>query len=232
MSNPFESKIQTLTATRTVPFPAQAIYAVVSDVSQYSSFLPFCRESIVTKESSADRNGKTWPEEAKLLVGYNDDLSETFWSRVYCDGERVVEAVAGESETTLSSEQIAHHSARGAGSDDPTRKGSVLTHLLTRWTLRPFPFKPGPLKSGENPQEAEASLPAKHHTEVNLFIEYKFSNPMYAAMSAAATPKVAEYMMEAFEKRVKAKVDGPSHGDTGKKKSAIEGVLRPGKNSP
>jgi len=229
MSNPFETKMQTLTATRTVPFPAQAIYAVVSDVSQYSSFLPFCRESIVTKESSPDSNGKTWPEEAKLLVGYNSDLSETFWSRVYCDGSKVVEAVAGESETTLSKEQVAHHSARGAASDDPTRKGSVLTHLLTRWTLRPFPFKPGPLKSGQG--EAESPLPSKEQTEVNLTIEYKFSNPMYAAMSAAATPKVAEYMMEAFEKRVRAKVDGPSHSE-GKKIDAIEGVLRPGKTEP
>jgi len=220
--NPFDSKLQTLTATRTVPYPASAVYAVVSDVSQYSSFLPFCRESTVTKTSSPDPSGKTWPEEAKLVVGYNNDVSETFWSRVYCQPEQIVEAVSGATETTLSPDAIAHHSQRAAnGEEDPTRNGKVLTHLLTRWNLRPFPYKAGPINPGEKPQETQSPLPAKELTQVSLAIEYRFANPIYAGMSAAAAPKVADYMMTAFEKRVQQLLDGPS---TGEKVGSHEGV--------
>jgi coenzyme Q-binding protein COQ10 len=45
-------------------------------------------------------------------------------------------------------------------------------------------------------------------TDVNLVIEYQFANPVYAALSAAAAPKVAEKMIEAFENRVKAVAEG------------------------
>lgn len=221
ISNPFQPEIQSLTATRTVSYPAEAIYAVVADVGHYSQFLPFCRTSEVTKTSSEDANGKTWPEEAKLVVGWNDGISETFWSRVYCDGKTMVEAVSGETETSLGRDSIKHHSARPE-SGDPTRNATVLTHLLTKWTLRPFPFKPAPIKSGEGPQDTTSDLPSKEQTEVNLSIEYQFANPVYAAMSAAVAPKVAGYMMEAFEKRLQSLMDQPAS-----KVGALDGVLRP-----
>lgn len=135
----------------------------------------------------------------------------------------MVEAVSGTTETTLARDTIKHHSARSE-SGDPTRNAKVLSHLLTRWTLRPFPFKPAP--QGEK-SAGEDAPPSRELTEVNLAIEYQFANPVYAAMSAAVAPKVAEYMMEAFEKRVKSEVDGPSAG----KKTELEGVLRPGMGS-
>lgn len=228
VSNPFKSEIQTLKATRTVSYPASVIYSVVSDISSYSKFLPFCHSSAVTKSSSPDSNNKTWPEEAKLVIGYNDGISETFWSRVYCQPELIVEAVSGRSETSLKKDLISHHNERPS-SDDPTRNEAVLTHLLTRWTLRPFPFKPGPIKSGEQPQQHTSDEPAREQVEVMLAIEYQFANPMYAAMSSAVAPKVADYMMEAFEKRVKSLIDGPSAGG---KIGALEGVLRSGGSSP
>lgn len=40
-------------------------------------------------------------------------------------------------------------------------------------------------------------------TEVRLKIEYAFANPLYAALSAAAAPKVADKMIQAFEERVR-----------------------------
>ena len=53
-------------------------------------------------------------------------------------------------------------------------------------------------------------VPGQEKTEVSLSIEYEFANPMYAALSSAAAPRVTEKMIEAFEKRVKAVVEGPA----------------------
>ena len=47
---------------------------------------------------------------------------------------------------------------------------------------------------------------------------------MYAALSAAAAPKIADKMIEAFEKRVRSVIEGP--GYTQGKGKAFEGVLR------
>ncbi|KAJ9626436.1 Coenzyme Q-binding protein coq10, mitochondrial [Taxawa tesnikishii (nom. ined.)] len=225
-SNPFSSSPQTLFTTRTLPYPPSLIYSVIADINSYSAFLPYCRSSTVTKTSSPDADGNTWPEEAKVVIGFNDDIGESWWSRIYCDPGKVIEAVSGNSETTLSPDRIKHHSARPE-SNDPTRNASVLTHLLTRWTLRPFPFKPGPLPSQGEPQQNTSPIPPKEQTEVSLALEFQFANPIYATMSAAAAPKVAEKMVEAFEKRVRSVLDGPSMGGTSRQAGALEGVMRP-----
>ncbi|KAL7918166.1 dehydrase and lipid transport domain-containing protein [Trichoderma austrokoningii] len=43
-------------------------------------------------------------------------------------------------------------------------------------------------------------------TEVKLTIKYQFVNPLYAALSAAVSDKIAALMIEAFEKRVHYKL--------------------------
>ncbi|WPG98970.1 Hypothetical protein R9X50_00177200 [Acrodontium crateriforme] len=177
----FLSSPQTLNASRTLPYPPSTIYSIISDVASYSQFLPYCQESLVTKTSASAPDGKTYPEEAKLTIGFNSDVSEQFWSRIYCVPDRVVEAIGGETETALPAAEIKHHNPRPAFEQDPTRNSSVLSKLATRWTIQP---------NG-------------NMTEVNLAIEYQFANPMYAALSSAAAPMVADKMIEAFEKRVK-----------------------------
>lgn len=123
-----------------------------------------------------------------------------------------MEAVSGKTDTELPAKDISHHSARPNNhNDDPTRNANVLTHLLTRWTLKPFHYKPGPVSVNANPQEAKATLPAREQTQVSLNIEYAFANPLYAALSAAAAPKVADKMIAAFEERVRKTMDRPSH---------------------
>lgn len=187
LANPFASTTpQTITATRTLPYSKTQIFSVITDISSYSTFYPFCLESTVTKYSSpTSSNGQKYPEEAKLVVGWQDTAREEFWSRIYCVPERIVEAVSGRAETSLSVQDIEHHSPRSSsGSEDPTRRDGVVEHLLTRWTLRPSKGK------------------EKEQTEVHLRIELQFANPFYAALSQAAVPKVAEKMIEAFEKRV------------------------------
>lgn len=229
-SNPFTPGVQSLTATRTLPYPSTLLYEIIADVSSYHSFVPFCRGSEVTKYSNPDANGKRWPEEGKLVVGFNDDISESFYSRVYCVPGTSVEAVSGATETSLPADQIAHHNPRPADSQDPSRNATVLTHLLTRWSLRPFPFKPAPLGADKNPLEAGTQLPAREQTEVSLAIDFAFANPLYAAMSAAAAPKVADKMIQAFEQRVKELLDGPSMGGTDRSTGALEGLLSGGRN--
>ena len=215
VSNPLSGP-QHLTASRILHYPARVIYDVISDVASYSHYVPYCQNSVVTKTSSPTSDGKTYPEEAKLVIGLNDNMSEEFWSRVYCVPETVVEAVSGNADTTLFSDEIKHHTARPPADQDPSRKDTILSHLLTRWTLRQYPYKPPPASAThpesthKNHQET-SSIPGQQKTEVNLAIEYQFSNPVYGALSQAAAPKVAEKMIEAFEKRVKAIMEGPGH---------------------
>lgn len=127
-----------------------------------------------------------------------------------------MEAVSGKTLSTLSGEDIAHHNARPPADQDPTQDTRVMAHLLTRWMLKPYPYKSPPhdalhASSTHKNLEGTNPLPAQEKTEVNLAIEFQFSNPLYAAISGAAAPKVADKMIEAFEKRVKAVVEGPGH---------------------
>lgn len=206
ISNPFGNS-QTITASRVIDYPLRSIYDVISDVKNYSAFLPYCQSSKVTKTSSPSSvSGKTYPEEAELLIGFNDSVSESFWSRVYCAPYETIETVAGpETETSLASEKIEHHSQRPSADQDPTRSGKVLSHLRTTWNLRTFPYKLPPKGSHTQDdviQKHAGGTHAKEHTEVSLVIEYQFANPVYAALSQAAAPKVAEKVMEAFERRL------------------------------
>ncbi|KAH0595175.1 hypothetical protein MHUMG1_06924 [Metarhizium humberi] len=68
-------------------------------------------------------------------------------------------------------------------SADAKAASAVFKSLVTRWHLRPICQHP---------------LPS---TEVHLTIKYQFVSPLYAAVSAAVSDKVAGLMIEAFEKR-------------------------------
>ncbi|KAF2168842.1 hypothetical protein M409DRAFT_20857 [Zasmidium cellare ATCC 36951] len=218
---------QTLTAQRTLRYPSSVIYDIISDVASYSQFVPFCQNSLVTKYSSPASDGKTYPEEAKLVIGFNDSISEEFTSRVYCVPGRAVEAVSGATESTLHGEEIAHHSPRPAAERDPSRKDTVMSHLLTRWTLKPYPYKPPPAGAthpdGVHKNHEETSpLPGQEKTDVNLVIEFQFANPLYAALSSAAAPKVADKMIESFVNRVEAVMDGPANARDAQKSSVLK----------
>jgi len=184
----------------------------------------------VTKTSRPAVNGKTYPEEAKLLIGFNNDVSEQFTSRVYCIPETVVEAVSGNAETTLKAAEIGHHSRRPASlEEDASRKDTVLKHCLTTWTLKPYPYKPPPTsalhpETTHNNHHETSEEPSQEKTEVTLNIAFQFTNPVYAAMSSAAAPRVAEKMIEAFERRVKSVIEGPGHVNYPGK--TMEGVIK------
>ena len=225
----FQSNVQTLTTSRTLPYPHDSLYTIIADIEQYSAFLPYCLSSTVTKwsrptlvssnpssmgsgtgdESKRAQKEVQWPEEATLTIGWQN-IRESFTSRVYCIPGRVVEAVSGNAVTTLSDEDISHHTMLlpESSSDD---KNELLTHLLTRWTLHPYPYKPPPLPSLSSSSsvqnrakpEEPTTHPAREQTEVSLHLEYAFANPMYTGMSKAVAPKVGDMMVNAFEERVR-----------------------------
>ncbi|KAI4739150.1 hypothetical protein E4T50_10389 [Aureobasidium sp. EXF-12298] len=205
--NPFASQsLQTLTASRILPYDAKTLYAIVADIQSYHKFLPFCISSNITKQSSPDAE---------------DVMRESFYSRVYCaPSDYIVESVSGETNTSVPAASIKHHNDRPDASQDPARNATILTHLRSRWTLSPFPYKPGPM-GNERPQEVTSDIPPRMQTEVNLVIDYQFSNPLYTTLSAAAAPKVAEKMIEAFEMRAREMLDRPATSQTQKFKGTM-----------
>ena len=79
----------------------------------------------------------------------------------------------------------------GAGLEDAS---AVFKSLVTRWSLRS-------LSSSSPTSSTTSSQASSPSTEVHLAIKYQFTNPLYAAVSAAVSDKVAGLMIEAFEKQ-------------------------------
>ena len=103
-------------------------------------------------------------------------------SRVYCIPGRYVESVGGNTETSLKNDDIAHHlDGEKQGTERKEGENGLLTHLRSKWTVEAI----------QNDQ-----------TQVSLAVEFAFANPMYAALSGGVAPKVAEFMIKAFERRV------------------------------
>jgi coenzyme Q-binding protein COQ10 len=140
----------------------------------------------VTRWSAPDAvTGAKWPSEAELEVGWKG-ISEQFTSRIYCVPGKVVEALGGSTETALPRNDIKHHFVGGQKERPNARAESVLSHLSTKWTV----------KDAIGGRQGE-------ETDVHLAIEFQFANPIYSAMSSAVADRVAGYMIEAFEGRVK-----------------------------
>ncbi|MCJ1318079.1 hypothetical protein MMC15_003406 [Xylographa vitiligo] len=203
-TRPFVSNLvtpapQTLSATRTLPYSASALYALIADIGSYPSFLPYCTSSAITSWSAPYPGTSTrYPRSATLTVGFQS-YSETFHSHVFCLPDTAVEAVCGAARTTLPGSELPHYAD---AADDPVDTANPLfTSLLTRWSLKSFPYKPPP-PSGK-PQVDNAPRESKPRTEVALHIEVQFASAVYAALSQAAAPKVAGMMVEAFEKRAR-----------------------------
>ncbi|RDW68499.1 cyclase family protein [Coleophoma crateriformis] len=193
---------QHLTATRILPYPSSKLYNIVADIDSYSEFLPYCIGSKVTKWSNPDQNGKRWPAEADLSVGWGG-YEETFTSKNFCVPDSIVEALGGSATTTLPKSDLPNYTAI----DTPGPSNTTFSSLSTRWTLRPFHYKPPPAQG--DPRTDNTNEDAREQTEVHLVLDFEFKNPIYAALSKAVAPKVAGMMIEAFEKRARRLLDGP-----------------------
>ncbi|KAH8733292.1 dehydrase and lipid transport-domain-containing protein [Ilyonectria robusta] len=85
----------------------------------------------------------------------------------------------------VSVEAVSGSTQPGGGGPDAS---AVFRSLVTRWSVKEL-----------------ASLPSPS-TEVHLAIDFQFTNPLYAAVSAAVSDKVAGLMIEAFEKQARQKL--------------------------
>ncbi|KFY38718.1 hypothetical protein V494_04226 [Pseudogymnoascus sp. VKM F-4513 (FW-928)] len=182
-----DSELVTLRETRILPYESSSLYTLIADVDRYSSFIPYCQESRVTKWSEPDTKGKRWPEQADLKVGWGG-LEETFTSKLNCVPDTIVEALGGDAVPAQSLGRLSRVETQN----------NIFKRLSTRWTVKPLPGQPA------------ASGVARNLTEVNLAIEFQFSNPLYGSLSKAVAPKLAEVMIEAFEKRAKLLLDNPT----------------------
>jgi len=203
---------QSLSATRIIPYDSKQVYALIADVDNYSTFLPYCVDSKVTKWSLPDKNGQCWPSVADLKIGWGG-YEERFTSTLFCVPGSVVEALGGEAVTTLSRSDLSHYSDT---LDVPARANSIFQTISTRWTVKPFHYKP---PTGQ-PQTDKTQLPARHRTEVHLTLDFQFSNPVYAVLSKAVAPEVAGIVIEAFEVRAKKLLDASE--DAGQEQDMLD----------
>jgi coenzyme Q-binding protein COQ10 len=195
------TELQTLTATRVLPYKTDSLYSLIADVDNYSTFLPYCLNSKVTKWSAPDTDGKRWPSEGDLTIGWGG-FEETFSSRLYCVPGSIVEALGGDAVSTIPKADLPHYSGTLHA---PNPAHDNFKSLNTRWTFVPFHSKSPTGKLQTN----EAVLPTEdHQTEVKLTIDFELANPIYAALTKTVSSKVASVMIEAFEARAKLLLHG------------------------
>lgn len=96
--------------------------------------------------------------------------------------------MGGETRTSLSNDEIKHHLEGDAVSKNEDGASNLLTHLRSKWVIKAL----------------EMEREGAEKTSVTLSLEFAFANPMYTALSAGAAPKVADYMIKAFEEQVKS----------------------------
>ncbi|CBX90175.1 hypothetical protein IAQ61_001674 [Plenodomus lingam] len=179
---------QILTACRTLPYPSAPVYSIIADVPSYSKFLPYLTSSQISQWSAPDAEfGRRWPSEGTLTAGFGG-IEESFVSRVYCIPGRFVESVGGATQTSLKAGDIAHHlqETESCGPARAADESNLLTHLRSKWSIEPM---------------------KDNNTQVSLAVEFAFANPIYSALSANVAPKVADFMIRAFEKRVQEVLD-------------------------
>lgn len=192
---------RTLRARRTLPYPPSLLYAIISDIPRYASFLPFCTSSVVHAWTATT---PPLPSLATLTVGWGPFAAESYTSRVYCVPGSTVEAVSGRGAAGPSTAwdvlRRYGYDAKEAGGG-PSRKttverrggreegpdGELFERLVTKWTVRPV--------------EAGAAGNGDARTDVDLRIDYLMANPIHQVAVGGMADQVAEKMIRAFEAR-------------------------------
>ncbi|KAL5350031.1 Coenzyme Q-binding protein coq10, mitochondrial [Pseudogymnoascus australis] len=128
------SELITLKETRILPYESSSLYTLIADVDRYSSFIPYCQESRVTRWSEPDTKGKRWPEQADLKVGWGG-FEETFTSKLNCVPDTIVEALGGDAVPAVSKQQSLGRLSR---IESPAINNNIFKRLSTRWTVKPL----------------------------------------------------------------------------------------------
>lgn len=117
--------------SKTIIGTTSEIYDVISEVSKYQEFIPFCIESFVNKRSPQDNT----PIEAGLRVGFQQ-YDDKFVCEVKCEDSR--EPIGGYSveATSLSHNLFYFLYAQWLIKPHTTRKNSSEVELLMRYKLK------------------------------------------------------------------------------------------------
>ena len=181
-----------LHARRTLPYSKTVLFDIISDIESYPQFLPFILNAEViarVSNASKDETFTQLPAVAGLQIGFQG-ISESFLSHVYChSAQGIVEAIAGEEKacTALNAEELEGQGYGPIPAKELARawedKGPQIFKVCrTLWKLN------------------DAALGG---TDVDLRIHVEWKSALYAAVSQAASEKVAGIMVEAFEARAK-----------------------------
>lgn len=173
-----------LSASLTLPYARGPLFALIADIQSYPSFLPYLRAAHVTEQSDTVSAAAKVDECPQTTTPLPLDRRRRQWPRaadlhVAWKGYECV----FRSQVECVPERIVE--AVSAGEDG----GGVFEELKTRWTLT------------DVPTHAEQGTGSR--TEVQLKIDARFKNALLGALSQAAAPKVADLVMEAFERRAR-----------------------------
>ncbi|KAH9989138.1 dehydrase and lipid transport-domain-containing protein [Russula vinacea] len=188
---------QTYHEQKILPYTRRQLYAVVSDVASYPSFVPFCTHSRILRplapvSAPIPATSQAQQMEAELTVAFLA-FTERYTSRITCVPYESVKAVA-ESATPL------------------------FKTLETTWHFHPASSSlssfqsnvPAPSALSRSQQSMIATTPDDvGPTLVSLDLSFAFANPVHAAVSGAFFGRVSGLMVKAFEERC-AKVYGAS----------------------
>jgi coenzyme Q-binding protein COQ10 len=157
-----------------LPYAKDDLFDIVSNVDEYSSFVPYCVGSKVQPSSEKQLNNETKEFLADLAIGYGQ-FQESYTSKVtIIDGKSVqVSTRSSPSDPYLARSRCPTFQATAI----PT---PLFKQLETKWIF-----------TQHSPQS----------TQVDFTINYSFSNPLYAAFAKTAMEKMTGKMVEAFKER-------------------------------
>eukprot|EP01113_Clastostelium_recurvatum_P033010 TRINITY_DN4319_c0_g1_i2.p1 TRINITY_DN4319_c0_g1~~TRINITY_DN4319_c0_g1_i2.p1 ORF type:complete len:223 (-),score=55.93 TRINITY_DN4319_c0_g1_i2:30-698(-) len=115
---------------KVLPFSPEQVYDVVSRVDQYSSFLPWCREStILSRQPYNPANSSSSIMEARLTIGAGP-VEESYTSRVELKPSREVKV-------SVPSSPLFHHLTTAWHFRPGPRPGTCATHFTVSFRMKP-----------------------------------------------------------------------------------------------
>ncbi|KAI9464303.1 dehydrase and lipid transport-domain-containing protein [Russula earlei] len=179
---PANARPETYHEKKILPYTRRQLYAVVSDVASYASFVPFCKHSRVLvppKPAPTPMTPDALQMEAELTVAFLA-FTERYTSRVTCVPYESVKAVA-------------------------TSATPLFKALETTWRFQPASGRsprpsgaPRPLSRSRSPSGGAVSEDDVGPTLVSLELSFAFANPVHAAVSGAFFGKVSALMTTLF----------------------------------
>ncbi|KAK3327356.1 dehydrase and lipid transport-domain-containing protein [Cercophora scortea] len=214
---------QTIHARRTLPYPPSQIYSLIANIDSYSSFLPHCASSTVTRWTSppdpshqhsdaspstnSHHHNKRWPARADLTVGWGP-FTESYTSRVYCVPGSIVEAVSGAARTSIPANTLAQVGYNVAAEGAIRPGEGLFESLVTRWTVQPVAAAaatrgPSTLSVLSSSLAGTDKTTEESWSDVELVVRFQFANPLLGHAVGQLAKEKVDAIVQAFEDRAR-----------------------------